>query len=97
MALPLTGPCGRLPPRPHQEQVAKIFKDQWQGILNAVGCTLTNGCVEAVNSLIQAVKAKARGYGTIKHLITIAYGIAGKRTHLLASPLNLKTCPQPSP
>jgi len=36
---------------------------------------------------IQTVKAKARGYGNNKHLIAIAYRIAGKRTHLLASPL----------
>ncbi len=51
---------------------------------------LTNGCVGAV-------KAKARSYGTIKHLMTMADRIAGKRTHLLASPLNVKTCPQLSP
>jgi len=51
---------------------------------------LTNGCVGAV-------KAKARSYGTIKHLMTMADRIAGKRTHLLAAPLNVKTCPQLSP
>lgn len=51
---------------------------------------LANGCVEAV-------KAKARSYGTIKHLMTIADRIAGKLSHLPASPWNLKACPQPSP
>jgi hypothetical protein len=43
--------------------------------------------VEAANGQIQAAKAKARGYGTTRQLITIAYLIAGKLTHLPASPL----------
>ena len=72
------------------KQVARTLKDHWAGILNAFDSKLTNGRVEAANSLIQASKAKARGYGTIKHLITIAYLVAGKLTHLPASPFNLK-------
>jgi transposase len=74
------------------KQVAKTIKDHWAGILNAFDSKLTNGRVEAANSLIQAAKAKARGYGTTKHLITIAYLVAGKLTHLPASPFNLKAC-----
>jgi len=74
------------------KQVAKTIKDHWAGVLNAFDSKLTNGRVEAANSLIQAAKAKARGYGTAKHLITIAYLVAGKLTHLPASPFNLKTC-----
>lgn len=46
--------------------------------------------------LIQAAKAKARGYGTVKHLITISYLVAGKLTHLPASPFNLKACITPA-
>ena len=78
------------------KQVAKTLKDHWTGILNAFDSKLTNGRVEAINSLIQAAKAKARGYGTIKHLITIAYLVAGKLTHLPASPFNLKACATPA-
>jgi|APMed6443717190_1056831.scaffolds.fasta_scaffold38788_1 transposase len=78
------------------KQVAKTLKDHWQGILNAFDSKLTNGRVEAANSLIQAAKAKARGYGTTKHLITIAYLVAGKLTHLPASPFNLKACAMPA-
>ena len=74
------------------KQVAKTLKDHWTGILNAFDSKLTNGRVEAINSLIQAAKAKARGYGTVKHLITISYLVAGKLTHLPASPFNLKAC-----
>lgn len=68
------------------KQVAATLKTHWQGILNAFDSKLTNGRVEAANASIQAAKAKARGYGTTNHLITIAYLVAGKLTHLPASP-----------
>jgi transposase len=68
------------------KKVAKTLKDHWQGILNAFDAKLTNGRVEAANSLIQAAKAKARGYGTTRHLITISYLVAGDLTHLPTSP-----------
>jgi transposase len=68
------------------KQVAKSLKNHWDGILNAFDSKLTNGRVEAANGQIQAAKAKARGYGTTRHLITIAYLIAGNLTHLPASP-----------
>jgi len=66
--------------------VAKTLKDHWPGFLNAFDARLTNGRVEAVDSLIQAAKAKARGYGTTKHLITIVYFVAGKLIQLPTSP-----------
>ena len=68
------------------KKVAKTLKEHWHGILNAFDSKLTNARVEAANSLIQAAKAKARGYGTTRHLITISYLVAGKLTHLPASP-----------
>ena len=71
------------------KQVAKTIKDHWQGVLNAFDSKLTNGRVEAANGQIQAAKAKARGYGTTRHLITISYLIASKLTHLPASPFKL--------
>lgn len=73
------------------KRVAATLKTHWQGILNAFDSRLTNGRVEAINSLIQAAKARARGYRTTRHLITMAYLIAGKLTHLPASPYNT-TC-----
>jgi transposase len=72
------------------KRVAKTLKDHWEGILNAFDSKLTNGRVEAANGLIQAAKAKARGYGTTRHLITIAYLVAGKLTHLPLSPFKLQ-------
>jgi hypothetical protein len=73
-----------------------VQEDHWAGILNAFDSKLTNGRVEGANSLVQAAKAKARGYGTVRHLITIAYLVAGKLTHLPASPFKLKVCAMPS-
>ena len=70
------------------KKVAKTLKDHWQGILNAFESKLTNGRVEAANSPIQAAKAKARGYGTTRHLITISYLVAGKLTQLPPSPFD---------
>jgi transposase len=39
---------------------------------------MTNGLLEGINSLVQAAKAKARGYRSIKNLITMVYLIGGK-------------------
>ena len=47
-------------------------------------CGLANGLLEAINSLLQAAKSKARGYRTLRNLITMAYLIAGKRDFNLA-------------
>jgi hypothetical protein len=65
VVLPLTGPAGgcRLAPI---KQVAKIFKDQWQGILNAAGW-------HTHHRLRRGRQGQGpRLYGTIKHLSTIA-------------------------
>jgi len=71
--------------------VAKTLKDHWPGFLNAFDSRLTNGHVEAVNSLIQAARSRARGYGTTKHLITIAYLVADKLTPLPTSSFVVKS------
>jgi transposase len=39
---------------------------------------VSNGILEGINSLVQAAKARARGYRTTKNLITMIYMIAGK-------------------
>jgi len=70
------------------KRVAATIRAHWQGILNGFDSKLTNGRVEAANSLIQAAKAKARGYGTTRHLITISYLVAGRLEHLPSSPFH---------
>ena len=81
----------RLEPIKH---AAKSLRTHWEGVLNAFDSKLTNARVEAANSLIQAAKAKARGYGTTRHLITISYLVAGKLTQLPTSPFVPNPCPR---
>ncbi len=59
-------------------RVAKTLKKHWDGLLSWFHSHISNGILEGINSLIQAAKAKARGYRTTRNLITILYLIAGK-------------------
>jgi transposase len=54
------------------------LKRHWAGILQWFESKINNGVLEGISSLIQAAKAKARGYRSTKNLITIIYLIAGK-------------------
>ena len=54
------------------------MKRHWDGILRWFTSKINNGILEGINSLIQAVKARARGYRTVKNLITMIYLIGGK-------------------
>jgi len=57
---------------------ARTTKRHWHGVLRWFDSGITNGVLEGINSLIQAAKAKARGYRSTRNLITIVYLIAGK-------------------
>jgi transposase len=63
----------RLPPI---IEAAKTVKRHWDGILRWFETTIANGFMEAINSLVQA--AKARGYRSTRNLKAIIYLIAGK-------------------
>jgi transposase len=58
--------------------VAETVKSHWYGILRWFHSRVNNGVLEGINSLIQAAKAKARGYRTLRNLITAVYLVAGK-------------------
>nr|CBX27642.1 hypothetical protein N47_H24640 [uncultured Desulfobacterium sp.]CBX28368.1 hypothetical protein N47_G36920 [uncultured Desulfobacterium sp.] len=60
------------------KKAAYTMKRHWNGILRWFTSRINNGILEGINSLIQAAKAKARGYRTIKNLITMIYLIGGK-------------------
>jgi transposase len=53
-------------------RVARTIKQHWDGVLRWFKTYISNGVLEGINSLLQAAKAKARGYRTTKNLITIA-------------------------
>jgi transposase len=55
------------------------------GILRWLQSRISNGILEAINSLIQAAKAKARGYRSTDNLIAMAYLLAGKLDFRLQS------------
>ena len=59
-------------------QAAKTIKRHWDGVLNWFDSLISTGLLEGFNSLIQAAKARARGYRTNRNLITMAYLIAGQ-------------------
>jgi len=60
------------------KEAAYTMKRHWDGILRWFTSKINNGILEGLNSLIQAAKARARGYRTTRNLITMIYLIGGK-------------------
>ena len=60
------------------KKVARTLQQHADGVLRWFRGYLTNGFAEGLNSILQAAKAKARGYSTTRNLITVAYLLAGK-------------------
>jgi len=58
-------------------QVAAMVRNHWDGIARWKETQINNGILEGLNSVIQAAKRKARGYGK-NHFIAITYLITGK-------------------
>ena len=57
---------------------ARTIRKHWDGVLQWFTSRLTNAILEGINSLVQAAKARARGYRTLKNFICISYIIAGR-------------------
>jgi transposase len=74
--------------QPIKDFVALVEK-HWEGILAWHANYLSNGLLEGINALIQAAKARARGYRSKTTMITIVYLIAAK--------LPLPTLSSPTP
>jgi transposase len=60
------------------KKVARTLKQHRDGVLRWFDSKIANGLIEGINSLVQAAKAKARGYRSLRNLIAITYLIAGK-------------------
>ena len=60
------------------KEAAYTIKNHWLGILRWFTSRISNGKLEGLNSLVQAAKARARGYRTHRNLITMIYLISGK-------------------
>jgi len=63
---------------PAMIRVARTIKKNWAGVLHWFHSRISNGMLEAMNSLLQAAKARARGYRTVENLIAMAYLVCGK-------------------
>jgi transposase len=63
---------------PAMVEAARTIRRHWKGVLRWFVSRINNGILEAINSLVQAAKAKARGYRTTENLITMAYLVAGR-------------------
>jgi transposase len=74
--------------QPLKDFVALVEK-HWDGIIAWHASHLTNGLLEGINSLVQAAKARARGYRNKNKMITIIY--------LTAAKLPLPTLTNPKP
>ncbi len=61
---------------------AKTLKKHWDGIVRWFKTNLTNGILEGLNSLVQAAKARARGYRSIEYFKIMIYMVAGKMGRL---------------
>jgi len=51
------------------KQFARMLKDHWDGIARWFESKLTNGLLEGLNSLVQAAKARARGYRIVDPIV----------------------------
>jgi transposase len=60
------------------KKAARTLKQHREGVLRWFDSQIANGLIEGINSLVQAAKAKARGYRSLRSLMAITYLIAGK-------------------
>ncbi len=58
--------------------VACTIRNHWDGVLRWFGSHISNGILEGFNSLIQAVKANARGFRATKNFINMTYLVLRK-------------------
>jgi transposase len=54
---------------------SRTIKRHWDGVLRWFDSKITNGLIEGINSLVQAAKAKARGYRSTSNLKAIICGL----------------------
>jgi transposase len=72
-------------------QAARTIKAHWEGVLAWKKSNLNNGLLEGLNSLIQAAKAKARGFRTFRYFRIVALLVTGKLNFQRLNPHYLPT------
>ena len=59
-------------------EFAKTVKRHWEGVVHWFQTKISNGLLEGMNSLIQAAKARSRGFRNSQYFITMIYLIGAK-------------------
>ncbi len=59
------------------KKAARTIKEHWDGVVRWFRTGISNGVLEGLNSIIQAAKAKARGYKTFINFKAVAFLLAG--------------------
>ncbi len=59
-------------------EAGRSIKRHCNGILRWFDSKIANGLIEGINRLVQATKAKARGYHSMRNLKAMMYLLAGK-------------------
>jgi transposase len=54
-------------------KVAKTIKEHWNGVVKFFNHRIANGLAEGINSIIQTIKRRARGYQNTDNFITMIY------------------------
>ena len=54
-------------------KIAKTIKNHWDGIMAFFNSRISNGPSEGINSVIQTIKRRARGYKNSDNFITMIY------------------------
>jgi transposase len=59
-------------------EFAQTVKRHWEGVVRWFQTKISNGLLEGMNSLIQAAKARSRGFRNVKNFITMIYLVGAK-------------------
>jgi len=86
--LPFFVTAASIPPtaKSYRPSRARTIKRYWPGVVNWAEKRITNGIIESFNPLLQAAKAKARGYRKTETLKVVIYLLAGKLDFDRANP-----------
>ena len=58
-------------------KAAKTIKNHWDGVLEWKKSQINNGILEGLNSIVQAAKAKARGFKTFRNFRIVVFLLTG--------------------
>ena len=59
-------------------RVANTIEEHLDGVLRYFTSRITNGLMEGINSLVQAAKAKARGFRSVSKMTVVIYLLLSK-------------------